>query len=44
MAPTVRPGPYAGDRLSVDRIIPRTVGPELDNVIANLELVPAQMN
>jgi len=43
-APTVRRGPYVGDQLSVDHIIPRTVAPELDNVIANLELLPLRVN
>lgn len=43
-APTVRRGPYAGDQLSVDHVIPRAVLPELDNVIANLELMPLRMN
>ena len=43
-APTVRRGPYTGDKLSVDHIIPRAVCPELDNVIANLELMPLRMN
>jgi hypothetical protein len=28
----------------VDHIIPRAVVPELDNVIANLELMPLRMN
>ncbi|GEM_PF-484643 len=43
-APTVRKGPYAGDQLSVDHIIPRSVCPELASVIANLELMPMGMN
>lgn len=43
-APTVRRGPYRGEKLSVDHIIPRAVAPELDNVIANLELMPLKMN
>ncbi len=43
-APTVRKGPYKGDELSVDHTIPRAVVPELDNVIANLELMPLRMN
>ena len=34
---------YAGDQLSVDHIIPRAVVPELDNVIANLELMPLDL-
>jgi len=43
-APTVQKGPYKDDQLSVDHIIPRAVCPELDNVIANLELMPSRMN
>lgn len=43
-AATVMRGPYKGDELSVDHIIPRAVVPELDNVIANLELMPMRMN
>ncbi|MES3030926.1 MAG: hypothetical protein V4697_00775 [Patescibacteria group bacterium] len=43
-AATVRFGPYAGDQLSVDHIIPFSVVPELDKVIANLELMPSRMN
>jgi hypothetical protein len=30
--------------LSVDHIIPRSVAPELDNCIANLELMPLRLN
>ncbi len=43
-APIVTKGRYKGDQLSVDHIIPRSVVPELDNVIANLELLPLRMN
>lgn len=43
-AAAVKRGPYAGDQLSVDHVIPRSVAPELDNVIANLELMPQRMN
>ena len=43
-SPTVRKGPYRGDKLSVDHIVPRAVHPEFDNVIANLELMPLRMN
>lgn len=43
-AATVMKGPYKGDQLSVDHIIPRAVVPALDNVIANLELMPLKMN
>jgi hypothetical protein len=41
---TVRKGPYAGDVLSVDHVIPRSIAPELDNVICNLELMPLRLN
>jgi hypothetical protein len=43
-APTIRKGPYSGQELSVDHIIPRAVCVELDNVIANLELLPQRLN
>jgi hypothetical protein len=43
-AATIQNGPYAGDQLSVDHIIPRAVCPELDNVMANLELMPQRLN
>jgi hypothetical protein len=43
-AAVVTKGPYAGDIASVDHIIPRSVVPELDCVVANLELLPLQMN
>jgi hypothetical protein len=43
-SPTVQRGPYRGDQLSVDHIIPRAVVPELDNVLANLELLPLRVN
>lgn len=43
-SPTIQRGNYKGDQLSVDHIIPRAVCPELDNVIANLELMPMRRN
>ena len=43
-APTIKTGPYAGDELSVDHIIPFSVSPELDKVIANLEFLPLRLN
>lgn len=43
-SPAVTRGPYAGDELSVDHIIPFSVRPEFDKVIANLELMPLRMN
>ena len=43
-AAVIRNGPYAGDKLSVDHIIPRAVCAELDTTLANLELMPMRMN
>lgn len=43
-SPTIRAGPYRDDELSVDHIIPYAVCPQLDKVIANLELMPLRMN
>ena len=43
-SPTIQRGPYSGDELNVDHVIPRAVVPELDNVIANLQLMPLRMN
>ena len=43
-SPTITRGPYAGDQLSVDHVIPFSVAPALDKVIANLELMPLRLN
>jgi hypothetical protein len=43
-SPTITRGHYTGDELSVDHIIPFAVVPQLDHVIANLELMPLRMN
>jgi hypothetical protein len=43
-SPIVKRGPYAGERLTVDHIIPRAVTPSLDLVLANLELMPHSLN
>lgn len=43
-APTVTLGPYKGQELSVDHIVPKALAPELDRVIANLELLPIRLN
>jgi hypothetical protein len=37
-------GPDTGNQLSVDHIIPFSVAPQLDHVIANLELMPLRLN
>jgi hypothetical protein len=43
-APTITRGPYAGEKLTVDHIIPRAVAPTLDKVLTNLELMPHSLN
>jgi hypothetical protein len=43
-SPIVKFGPYAGEKLTVDHIIPRAVSPSLDRVLANLELMPHSLN
>lgn len=43
-APMITKGPYAGDIVEVDHIIPRAVAPELDYKLYNLEFMPARMN
>jgi len=43
-APTITRGPYTGEKLTVDHIIPRAIAPTLDKVLANLELMPHSLN
>jgi hypothetical protein len=44
-SPTIQRGTtYQGDQLSVDHVVPFAVCPELDKVIANLELMPLRTN
>ncbi len=43
-APTITKGPYEGELATGDHIIPRSVCPALDNVIVNLEFMPATLN
>jgi len=43
-APTITAGPYAGELVEVDRILPRSIVPELDNKLFNLEVMPATLN
>lgn len=42
--PTVTRGPYAGQRVEVDHVVPLFHAPELDHELANLELLPAGLN
>jgi len=43
-APIVTRGPYAGQLATVDHILPRSVVPELDNALFNLEFLPDKLN
>ena len=43
-APTITKGSYAGEIVTGDHIIPRSVCPELDNKIYNLEMMPLTLN
>jgi hypothetical protein len=43
-SPIVKRGPYSGERLTVDHIVPRAVTPALDLVLPNLELMPHSLN
>ncbi|MDB4586983.1 hypothetical protein N9114_04455 [Akkermansiaceae bacterium] len=43
-APTITKGPYAGEIVTGDHIIPRSVCPELDNALYNLEMMPLTLN
>ena len=43
-APTITKGPYAGELATVDHILPRSVVPELDNKLCNLEFMPETLN
>jgi len=43
-APTITRGPYAGQLATGDHIIPRSIAPELDNALFNLEFLPEKLN
>lgn len=43
-APTITKGPYAGEIVTSDHIIPRSVCPKLDNALYNLEMIPLTLN
>ena len=43
-APTITKGPYAGEIVTADHIIPRSVCAELDNKLYNLEFMPLTLN
>ena len=43
-SPTITKGPYAGEIVTGDHIIPRSVCEELDNCLFNLEMMPLTLN
>ena len=43
-APTITKGPYSGELATVDHILPRSVVPELDNRLYNLQFMPEPLN
>lgn len=43
-SPVVGRGPYAGEIAEVDHIVPRSLAPDLDNLLINLELMPRTLN
>lgn len=42
--PTITEGPYSGEIVTGDHIIPRSVISELDNCVFNLEMMPLPSN
>ena len=43
-SPIVGAGPYAGEKIEVDHIVPRSLAPDLDNLLINLEMMPMTLN
>lgn len=43
-SPVVMKGPYEGEPAEVDHIVPRSLAPDLDNLLINLELMPRTLN
>lgn len=43
-AAVVTKGPYSGDKVEIDHIVPVSLAPELGNELANLEMMPARLN
>jgi hypothetical protein len=42
--PTIRRGPYSGEPVEMDHIVPVAIAPEWTQVMANLEPVPQSVN
>jgi 5-methylcytosine-specific restriction endonuclease McrA len=43
-AATITRGPYAGESIEIDHIVPVSLAPELGNELANLEMIPKSIN
>ncbi|MDA7921301.1 hypothetical protein N9B73_06045 [Verrucomicrobiales bacterium] len=43
-SPIVGSGPYTGEKIEVDHIVPRSLAPDLDNLLINLEMMPMTLN
>lgn len=43
-AAEVTKGPYSGDKVEIDHIVPISLAPELGNELANLEMMPSRLN
>lgn len=43
-APTITKGEYAGQRIDVEHIVPKSIAPGLDNILANLMWMPSSLN
>jgi hypothetical protein len=43
-SPTITTGPYAGQEAEVDHVVPVAKAPRWENEIANLELLPRELN
>lgn len=43
-APTITKGEYTGERVDVEHIVPKSIAPGLDNILANLMWYPAPLN
>jgi len=43
-AAVVTRGPYAGQAVEIDHIVPISLAPEIGNELANLEMLPARLN
>lgn len=43
-APTITKGEFAGERIDVEHVVPKSIAPGLDNILANLMWYPASLN